>query len=95
MFDRFTDRAKRVMELARDEALKLKHEYVGSEHILAGLLREGTSVAANVLKDMDIDLDKVRRDVERFVEEGPSFALSVIWPSEWIRTFGGQDTHCT
>ena len=53
MFDRFTDRAKKVMSLARQEAQKFNHEYIGTEHILLGLVQEGSGVAANVLKNLD------------------------------------------
>ena len=60
MFDRFTDRAKKVMSFARQEAQKFNHEYIGTEHILLGLVQEGSGVAANVLKNMDIDLEKMR-----------------------------------
>src|SRR6185436_18209094 len=52
MFDRFTDRAKKVMNLARQEAQRFNHEYLGTEHILLGLVQEGSGVAANVLKNM-------------------------------------------
>ena len=60
MFDRFTDRAKKVMNLARQEAQRFNHEYLGTEHVLLGLVQEGSGVAANVLKNMGIDLNKFR-----------------------------------
>ncbi|MGA0870265.1 MAG: Clp protease N-terminal domain-containing protein, partial [Planctomycetota bacterium] len=72
MFDRFTDRAKKVMSFARQEAQKFNHEYIGTEHILLGLVQEGSGVAANVLKNMNIDLEKVRHEVEKIVKTGPS-----------------------
>ena len=72
MFDRFTDRARRVMGLARQEAQRFNHEYIGTEHILLGLIQEGSGVAANVLRNLDIDLDKIRREVEKIVQSGPS-----------------------
>ncbi len=72
MFDRFTDRAKKVMSFARQEAQKFNHEYIGTEHILLGLVQEGSGVAANVLKNMTIDLEKVRHEVEKIVKTGPS-----------------------
>ena len=72
MFDRFTDRAKKVMSFARQEAQKFNHEYIGTEHILLGLVQEGSGVAANVLKNMHIDLEKVRHEVEKIVKTGPS-----------------------
>ena len=71
MFDRFTDRARKVMGLARQEAQRLNHEYIGTEHILLGLVQEGSGVAANVLKNLDIDLRKVRLEVEKLVKSGP------------------------
>ena len=72
MFDRFTDRAKKVMSFARQEAMKFNHEYIGTEHILLGLVQEGSGVAANVLKNMTVDLDKIRHEVEKIVKTGPS-----------------------
>ena len=56
MYERFTDRARKVMQLANQEAQRFNHEYIGTEHILLGLVKEGTGVAANVLKNLDIDL---------------------------------------
>ncbi len=70
MFDRFTDRARKVMTLARQEAQKFNHEYIGTEHILLGLVQEGSGVAANVLKHMDVDLKKIRMEVEKMVQSG-------------------------
>jgi ATP-dependent Clp protease ATP-binding subunit ClpC len=72
MFDRFTDRAKKVMNLARQEAQRFNHEYLGTEHVLLGLVQEGSGVAANVLKNMGIDLNKIRSEVEKIVKSGPS-----------------------
>ncbi|MFZ4645269.1 MAG: ATP-dependent Clp protease ATP-binding subunit [Gemmataceae bacterium] len=71
MFERFTDRARKVMQLANQEAQRFNHEYIGTEHILLGLVKEGSGVAANVLKNLDIDLKKVRLEVEKFVQTGP------------------------
>ena len=72
MFDRFPDRAKKVMNLARQEAQRFNHEYLGTEHILLGLVQEGSGVAANVLRQMSIDLSKIRSEVEKLVKTGPS-----------------------
>jgi ATP-dependent Clp protease ATP-binding subunit ClpC len=72
MFDRFTDRAKKVMNLARQEAQRFNHEYLGTEHVLLGLVQEGSGVAANVLKQMGVDLTKIRTEVENIVKTGPS-----------------------
>ena len=68
MFDRFTDRARKVMNLAKAEAQRLNHEYIGTEHILLGLVQEGSGVAANVLRGMDIDLKRIRQEVEKLVK---------------------------
>ena len=70
MFDRFTDRAKKVMNLARQEAQRFNHEYLGTEHILLGLVQEGSGVAANVLKNLDVELRKIRVEVEKIVKNG-------------------------
>ncbi|MCR4316034.1 MAG: ATP-dependent Clp protease ATP-binding subunit [Planctomycetes bacterium] len=74
MFERFTDRARKVMGLARQEAQKLNHEYIGTEHILLGLVQEGSGVAAHVLKRLDVDLAKIRSEIENLVETGQNFA---------------------
>ncbi len=71
MFERFTDRARKVMALANQEAQRFNHEYIGTEHILLGLVKEGSGVGANVLKNLDIDLRKVRLEVEKLVKPGP------------------------
>ncbi len=71
MYERFTDRARKVMQLANQEAQRFNHEYVGTEHILLGLVKEGSGVAANVLRNLDIDLKKIRQEVEKFVQAGP------------------------
>ncbi|MBQ2820354.1 MAG: ATP-dependent Clp protease ATP-binding subunit [Thermoguttaceae bacterium] len=70
MYERFTDRARKVLQLANQEAQRLNHEYIGTEHILLGLVKEGSGVAANVLKNMDVDLAKIRREVEKLVNQG-------------------------
>jgi len=75
MFDRFTDRARKVMQLARQEAQRFNHEYIGTEHILLGLVQEGSGVAANVLKQMDVDLKKIRSEVEKMVQTGTNLSM--------------------
>ena len=70
MFDRFTDRARKVMGLARQEAQRFNHDYIGTEHVLLGLVQEGSGVAASVLKNLDIDLKKIRQEVEKLVSTG-------------------------
>jgi len=71
MFERFTDRARKVMALANQEAQRFNHEYIGTEHILLGLVKEGSGVGANVLKNLEVDLRKVRLEVEKLVKSGP------------------------
>ncbi|MFM7317383.1 MAG: Clp protease N-terminal domain-containing protein, partial [bacterium] len=71
MYERFTDRARRVMQLANSEAQRFNHDYVGTEHLLLGLVKEGSGVAANVLKNIDVDLRKIRVEVEKIVQSGP------------------------
>jgi ATP-dependent Clp protease ATP-binding subunit ClpA len=71
MYERLTDRARKVMGLAKHAAQRLNHEYIGTEHILLGLVEEGSGVAANVLKSLDVSLRKVRKEVEKIVMAGP------------------------
>src|ERR1700737_2711800 len=70
MYERFTDRARKGSTLANQEGQRFNHEYIGTEHILLGLVREGTGVAANVLKNLDIDLRKIRLEMENIVVAG-------------------------
>lgn len=71
MYERFTDRARKVMQLANHEAQRFNHEYIGTEHILLGLMKEDGSIAANVLKNMDVSLQTIRNEVEAIVASGP------------------------
>ena len=71
MFERFTDRARKVMALANQEAQRFNHEHIGTEHILLGLVKEGSGVGATVLKNLDIDIKKLRLEVEKLVKSGP------------------------
>ncbi|MFN7628064.1 MAG: ATP-dependent Clp protease ATP-binding subunit [Pirellula sp.] len=80
MYERFTDRARKVMQLANQEAQRFNHEYIGTEHILLGLVKEGSGVAANVLKNLDIDLRKIRLEVEKLVQSGPEMVTNVKLP---------------
>ena len=75
MFERLTDRARKVMALANQEAQRFNHEYIGTEHILLGLVKEGSGVGANVLKNLDVDLRKVRLEVEKLVKAGPEVVM--------------------
>jgi ATP-dependent Clp protease ATP-binding subunit ClpC len=70
MFDRFTERARKVIALAREEAGRLGHDYIGTEHLLLGLIREGGGVAAAVLENLNVDLERVRLEVEKLVVIG-------------------------
>jgi ATP-dependent Clp protease ATP-binding subunit ClpC len=70
MFERFTDRARRVVVLAQDEARRLNHDYIGTEHILLGLVQEGEGVAAQALESLGIGLAAVRHQVEEIVGRG-------------------------
>ncbi|MFT4109914.1 ATP-dependent Clp protease ATP-binding subunit [Propionicimonas sp.] len=70
MFDRFTDRARRVIVLAQDEARMLNHNYIGTEHLLLGLIHEGEGVAAKALESLGISLEAVREQVEEIIGQG-------------------------
>ena len=72
MFERFTDRARRVVVLAQEEARLLNHNYIGTEHILLGLIHEGEGVAAQALESLKISLDSVRKEVESIIGPGSS-----------------------
>ena len=74
MFERFTDRARRSVVLAQEEARMLNHDYIGTEHILLGLVREGDGVAARVLESMDISVTDIRTRVEEMVGRGHAAA---------------------
>src|SRR5262249_10029762 len=71
MFDRFSDRARKVMGLSRQEAQRFNHEYIGTEHILLGLVKEGHGVAAKVLADLSVDSKSVRAAIVGIVKTGP------------------------
>jgi ATP-dependent Clp protease ATP-binding subunit ClpC len=70
MFERFTERARRVVVLAQEEARMLDHNWIGTEHILLGLIREGEGVAAKTLESLGISLDAVRQQVEEIIGQG-------------------------
>ena len=71
MYERFTDRARKVMQLANQEAQRFNHEYFGTEHILLGLIKEGSGVAAKLFKTLDVDLHMIRLEVEKLIQSGP------------------------
>ena len=72
MFNRFTERARKVIILAKEEARRFNHDYIGTEHILLGLIREGEGVAAAVLEKLGLDLQTIRLEVEKVVQPGPT-----------------------
>ncbi|MEK6727672.1 MAG: ATP-dependent Clp protease ATP-binding subunit [Candidatus Omnitrophota bacterium] len=72
MFNRFTERARKVIILAKEEARRFNHDYIGTEHILLGLIREGEGVAAAVLQKMGVSLENIRLEIEKLVQPGPA-----------------------
>ena len=72
MFNRFTERARKVILLAKEEAKRFNHDYIGTEHILLGLIREGEGVAAAVLQKMGVSLENIRLEIEKLVQPGPT-----------------------
>jgi len=78
LFERFTERARQVVVLAQDEARALKHNYIGTEHILLGLLREEEGLAARVLESLDITVEEVRAQVARIVGQGDEVTTGQI-----------------
>ena len=75
MFDKFTNRAKQVIKLAKKEAQRLNHNYLGTEHVLLGLLKLGQGIAVNVLRNLNLDYEAVRSEVERLVGFGPEIQV--------------------
>ena len=71
MFNRFTERARKVIVYAKEEARRFNHDYIGTEHLLLGLIREGEGVAASVLQKLGVDLESIRIEVEKLVQPGP------------------------
>lgn len=72
MFDRFTERVRKVIQLAREEAMRFNHDYIGTEHLLLGLVKEGEGIAATSLANLGVDLKTLRLEVEKLVEQGPA-----------------------
>src|SRR3989338_5597060 len=72
MFNRFTERARKVIILAKEEARRFNHDYIGTEHILLGLIREGEGVAAAVLQKIGVSLENIRLEIEKLVQPGPT-----------------------
>jgi methylenetetrahydrofolate dehydrogenase (NADP+)/methenyltetrahydrofolate cyclohydrolase len=77
-FEKFTERARRVLTLAQEEALRFNHSYIGTEHLLLGLVREGDGVAAKALESLGVELEKVRTAVQIIVGRGDSFVSGEI-----------------
>jgi ATP-dependent Clp protease ATP-binding subunit ClpC len=75
MFDKFTNRAKQVIKLAKKEAQRLNHNYLGTEHVLLGLLKLGQGIAVNVLRSLNLDYETIRSEVERIVGFGPEIQV--------------------
>jgi len=109
MFERFTDRARRVVVLAQEEARLLNQNYVGTEHLLLGLIHEGEGVAAKALESLGISLEAVRAQVEEIIGQGQSAPLGTSrsplgprrsWssacgrPSSWATTTSAPSTSC-
>jgi ATP-dependent Clp protease ATP-binding subunit ClpC len=72
MFNRFTERARKVIILSKEEARRFNHDYIGTEHLLLGLIREGEGVAAAVLQKMGLNLENIRLEIEKLVHPGPT-----------------------
>src|SRR5919108_4748377 len=78
MFERFTERARQVVVLAQDEARRLQHNYIGTEHLLLGLLREEEGIAARVLEGLDISVEEVRAEIARIIGRGEEVTAGEI-----------------
>ena len=78
MFERFTERARQLVVLAQDEARALKHNYIGTEHLLLGLLREDEGIAARVLESFDVTVEEVRAQIARIVGQGDEVETGMI-----------------
>src|SRR6478672_10351788 len=90
MFERFTERARQVVVLAQEEARTLKHNYIGTEHILLGLLREEEGLAARVLESLDITVERVRAQAVRIVGSGNEVIRMLSGPGGRRQGGGGQ-----
>src|SRR5260221_5283210 len=77
-FDKFTERARKVLSLAQEEAQRLQHPYIGTEHLLLGLVHEGEGIAAKVLSNLGVELKEVRDAVEAIISRGDHVVLGEI-----------------
>ncbi|MCK5492373.1 MAG: NDP-hexose 4-ketoreductase, partial [Candidatus Omnitrophica bacterium] len=75
MFNRFTERARKILVLAKEEARRFNHDYIGTEHMLLGLIREGEGVACAVLQNLGVDLDRIRIEIEKLISPGSVAAV--------------------
>lgn len=75
MYERFTDRSRKVMSLANQHAQRFNHEYIAPEHMLLGLVQEGSGVGATTLKNLDVDLRKLKAEIEKLVTPGPDMVI--------------------
>src|SRR5678810_108038 len=73
-FDKFTERARKVLQLSQEEARRLNHNYIGTEHLLLGLVREGEGIAAGVLESLGVSLDKVRQQVNYVLNQSSTYS---------------------
>lgn len=80
MSDQFTDRSRKVMQLANKEAQRFNRKYIETEHILLGLIKEGSGIAATVLQNLGVDLRKIRLEVEKMIQSGPGMVTMVKLP---------------
>jgi len=76
MFEQFTEHARKVLGLARQEAQKFNHDYIGTEHILLGLILDNNGIAATILRNANVDMRQIRLEVEKLVEQGPQVSVS-------------------
>ncbi len=89
MYERFTDRARKVIvQLANQESQRFNHEYIATEHFLLGLINEGSGVAANVLKNLDLDLRNIHLEVEKLLQSGPATITTGETPPDPARQEG-------
>src|SRR2546429_9946026 len=84
-FDKFTERARKVLQLAQEEAQRFNHNYIGTEHLLLGLVREGEGVAAKVLGNLGVELNRVRSAVEFIIGRGDRMIVGEIGLTAWAR----------
>ena len=79
MFGRFTERSQKVLALAQEEAVRLGHQNIGTEHILLGLIKEGEGIAAKALQSLNINLEKVQQEVEALIGKGQEKPINIAY----------------